>query len=241
MPSDKSHSTNISIAELLKQFSSASSRKQRGLIKSVEARAEEIFSLGSDALAPFDPEGDSWAAGWILQVLKRHQPDGLAAFLPADSSGWFKTYSAAEIDYCPFQNALISEDFEEADRFCSSTLRKLAGVAAQSRGYVYFSEVASFPGTDLVTLDRLWTAYSQGRFGFSTQARLLNSLGGRYDRLWPRIGWKQDGIWTRYPNAFTWSIEAPEGHMPLINQLRGVRLMDALLTHPVLMSRLEGE
>ena len=26
-------------------------------------------------------------------------------------------------------------------------------------------------------------------------------------------------------------MEAPEGHMPLVNQLRGVRLMDALLQH----------
>ena len=53
----------------------------------------------------------------------------------------------------------------------------------------------------------------------------------------PRIGWKSDGVWTRYPGAFNWSIEAPEGHMPLINQLRGVRLMDSLLNHPALVAR----
>ena len=53
-------------------------------------------------------------------------------------------------------------------------------------------------------------------------------MNGRYDLLWPRIGWKREGIWTRYPGSFTWSLEAPEGHMPLVNQLRGVRLMDAL-------------
>ena len=34
-----------------------------------------------------------------------------------------------------------------------------------------------------------------------------------------------------------WSLEAPEGHMPLVNQLRGVRLMDALLNHPALQQR----
>jgi hypothetical protein len=38
--------------------------------------------------------------------------------------------------------------------------------------------------------------------------------------------------------AFTWSLDAPEGHMPLINQLRGVRLMDALLRHPALAARI---
>ena len=92
------------------------------------------------------------------------------------------------------------------------------------------------PGLDLVSLDRLWTVYSQGRFGFSVQAKLLKALDGRYVQLWPRIGWKTDGVWTRYPGAFTWSLDAPEGHMPLINQLRGVRLMDALLSHPDLVS-----
>ncbi|MFL0782242.1 MAG: GUN4 domain-containing protein, partial [Prochlorococcus sp.] len=87
---------------------------------------------------------------------------------------------------------------------------------------------------------RLWMAYSQGRFGFSVQARLLAALGGRYDRLWPRIGWKVDEVWTRYPTAFNWSIQAPEGHMPLTNQLRGVRLIDALLSHPALLERREA-
>ena len=238
MSSEKSISTHISIEDLLEQFSNGSSRKRRGLIKSVEARADEIASLGSAALAPFSPEGDDWAAGWILQVLQRHcPPETLSAFVSPELSGWFRTESLKGIDYAPFQKALLSESFESADRFTSSTLRQLAGPEAEARGYVYFSEVESISGVDLATLDRLWIAYSQGRFGFSVQARLLNSLGDRYDRLWPRIGWKTDGVWTRYPNAFTWAITAPEGHMPLINQLRGVRLMDALLNHPALISR----
>ena len=50
--------------------------------------------------------------------------------------------------------------------------------------------------------------------------------------------WKTNGTWTRYPSAFTWSLAAPEGHLPLVNQLRGVRLMDALLQHPALARRI---
>ena len=126
---------------------------------------------------------------------------------------------------------------EEADRITSQCLRELAGDAAVKRGYVYFTEVPPMSGIDLVSLDRLWTVYSQGRFGFTAQSQLLSALDGRYERLWPRIGWKCDGVWTRYPGAFTWSIDAPEGHMPLINQLRGVRLMDSVLNHPALVAR----
>ena len=95
-------------------------------------------------------------------------------------------------------------------------------------------------GIDLQTIDRLWLCYSRGRFGFSVQGRLLRTCGGRWERLWPKLGWKEQGVWTRYPKAFTWSLAAPDGHMPLINQLRGVRLMDAVLSHPALQQRVKG-
>ena len=65
----------------------------------------------------------------------------------------------------------------------------------------------------------------------------LKACQGRWEQLWPRLGWKSGGVWTRYPGSFQWSLSAPEGHMPLINQLRGVRLMDALLSHPALVAR----
>ena len=86
-------------------------------------------------------------------------------------------------------------------------------------------------------MNKLWIVYSRGKFGFTVQAKILDSVGGRYEKLWPRIGWKKDGIWTRYPKAFNWSIEAPSGHMPLVNQLRGVRLMHSLLNHKALTGK----
>ena len=146
-------------------------------------------------------------------------------------SSWFSAPSEVGIDYSQLQKYLLNESYEDADRFTSSKLRELAGEKAVKRGYVYFSEVESIPVVDLSTLNKLWIVYSRGKFGFTVQAKILDSVGGRYDKLWPRIGWKKDGIWTRYPKAFNWSIEAPNGHMPLVNQLRGVRLMDSLLKH----------
>ncbi|HJN35586.1 MAG: GUN4 domain-containing protein [Prochlorococcus sp.] len=240
MLSGSSPAANLNLKDLLERFSSGSARQQRSLIKSVESRSADLAALGADALAGFDPEGDNWAAGWILQVLQRHNPEALPPLICRSEQGWFCAPSGAEIDYGPLQDDLLNERFEQADRFTSSVLRQLAGQEAERRGYVYFSEVPQMQGLDLVTLDRLWMAYSQGRFGFSIQARLLAALGGRYDRLWPRIGWKVDEVWTRYPTAFNWSIQAPEGHMPLTNQLRGVRLIDALLSHPALLERREA-
>ncbi len=236
MVSGLSSSSDLSVDQLLEKFSSGSLRQKRSLIPAVEKAADQLAAMGAAALASFDREGDDWAAGWILQILNRHQPAALSPLLDA-SGGWFSTGSESDLEYSTLQQALLEERFEEADRLTSAFLRQLAGEQAERRGYVYFSEVLSIRGLDLVTIDRLWIAYSQGRFGFTVQARLLATVNGRYDKLWPRIGWKKEGVWTRYPRAFDWSLKAPEGHMPLINQLRGVRLIDALLNHPSLVAR----
>ena len=237
MLSGSTPATKLSVDQLLDRFAKGTPRQRRPLIKQVEARSEDIAAVGSDLLSGFDPAGDDWAAGWILQVLHRHQPESIAALIKSPDAGWLTAESAVGLNYGPLQQELLNQNFEEADRITSQCLRDLAGDAAVKRGYVYFTEVAPMSGIDLVSLDRLWTVYSQGRFGFTVQSQLLDALDGRYERLWPRIGWKRDGVWTRYPGAFNWSIEAPEGHMPLINQLRGVRLMDSVLNHPALVAR----
>ncbi len=238
MVSETSHSKKESIEELLLSFSNANTRKRRSFFETLEERIVEISDLGLKAFNCFDPNGYDWAAGWILQALYRKSQESLVDFQPFSEHGWFNAASEKGIDYEQFQKNLVAQKFEEADRFTSSILRQLAGSEAVERGYVYFSEVESMSKTDLMTLDRLWIAYSQGKFGFSVQGRILKSCGNRYDKLWPRIGWKKDGVWTRYPNSFDWSLNAPDGHMPLINQLRGVRLMDSLLNHQAIKSRI---
>ena len=234
MLSGTTPTTSSTPEQLLERFIKGNPRQRRQLIKSIEARASDLVGLGRAVIESFDSEGCDWAAGWILQVLNRHDPEYVKTLI-GSSQGWLQIESSEGIDYSELQSFLLNENFEQADRRTSAILRELAGPAAVRRGYVYFSEVPPMAGLDLVSLDRLWTVYSQGRFGFSTQARLLKGLDGNYVKLWPRIGWKVDGVWTRYPGAFTWSIDAPEGHMPLINQLRGVRLMDSLLNHPELI------
>ncbi len=237
MPSDTSESTIVPIEELLENFSSGSLRQKRRLVGEIESRSNDLVKLGSKIFERFEPKSDDWTYGWILQVLNRHQKNFLLEVLALQNPPVFSTPSSSGIDYEPLQKSLLEERFEEADRITSEKLRELAGKSAVERGYVYFSEVDGIGSEDLLSIDRLWSVYSLGKFGFSTQARLLDSLGDSYEKLWPRIGWKKDGVWTRYPNAFTWSIDAPEGHMPLVNQLRGVRLMDAYLKHPFLISR----
>ena len=236
MLSGRPPSTQLGIDQLLDRLASGSSRQKRSSAAALEKVSEQLSVKAVEALKVYSRDGDDWGAGWILQILQRHHPEMLEG-IPGVSEGWFQAPSSCDIDYSDLQLALLREHFEEADRLTSCALRQLAGDQAVQRGYVYFSEVSPMASQDLTSIDRLWVAYSQGRFGFTVQARLLSALSGRYDRLWPRIGWKNEGVWTRYPGSFQWSMEAPEGHMPLVNQLRGVRLMDALLQHPGLAIR----
>ena len=230
---DKNNSIE-NITDLVNSFFEANQRKRKSLIKKIESSADSLFEVADTFLRESERGGDDWANGWILQVLKMYRPE----FFENDIyNKWFLTYTEREINFDKLQLNLLEQNFEEADRLTSSILRQLAGKVAEKRGYVFYSEVKNMSGKDLETIDRLWKIYSQGKFGFSIQAKLLKSVGKRYDLLWPRIGWKKDGIWTRYPSAFSWSLDAPDGHMPLVNQLRGVRLMDSILRHPSIALR----
>ena len=223
-----------STLNLVKKFIASNQRRRINLLSDIESEAENLFVIGSKLFDNFDRDGDDWAPGWILQVLKKHKP---LFFNDNKFNNWFLTYSDEQINYDELQLKLLEQKFEDADRLTSSYLRKLAGKLAENRGYVFYSEVNSMSAADLQTIDRLWTIYSNGKFGFSIQAKILKSVGKRYELLWPKIGWKNDGYWTRYPSSFIWSLDAPEGHMPLINQLRGVRLMDSILRHPAISLR----
>lgn len=230
--------TSATPEALLARFQAASTRQRRSLLPQLEQQADLVRPLINDHLMGLDATGDDWAAGFLIQLLVGADTDSRESFFARYPSGWLVAPSAQGMDYTELQQALAVQQFEQADRLTSAILRELAGPDAVRRGYVYYSEVPAIASTDLDSLDRLWVSFSRGRFGFSVQGRLLRACNGRWDQLWPRLDWKNGSQWTRYPGSFQWSIDAPEGHMPLVNQLRGVRLMDALLSHPALQQRI---
>jgi len=232
--------TSASPESLLERFQSSNPRQRRALLAALHEQRQALRPLLADHLAGLDATGDDWAAGFLIQLLLDESDALRDAFLARYPEGWLATVSARGLDYAPLQQALMAQQFEEADRITSALLRELAGPDAVRRGYVYYSEVPPMPSADLDSLDRLWVCFSRGRFGFSVQGRLLRSCNARWELLWPKLAWKDGGRWTRYPGSFQWSIDAPEGHMPLVNQLRGVRLMDALLNHPALQQRINA-
>jgi hypothetical protein len=158
----------------------------------------------------------------VNDFLEQHFPTGIISL-----------DSARQIDYRPLQVALAEQDFELADNLTREKLCELAGDGAIQRKWLYFTEVERFPSLDLHTINALWWVHSDGKFGFSVQRKLWLSVGKDFVKLWPKIGWKDGNSWTKYPQGFTWSVTAPVGHLPLLNQLRGVRVAASLYAHPV--------
>lgn len=156
-----------------------------------------------------------------IEIAQTHYPNGVVTLK-----------SEKAIDYQPIQVLLAKQDFEEADRVTSKKLCEAAGAAALARGWLYFTDAKSIPISDLQTINQLWLVYSEGKFGFSVQRKIWLSLGKGWEKFWLKIGWKKDGSFTRYPNEFIWSLDAPRGHLPLSNQLRGNKTMQAIFSHP---------
>ncbi len=154
------------------------------------------------------------------------------AFITEEPYGVLPLTSAQGIDYKDLQILLVEQKYQLADQLTMKKLCELAGESAIQRKWVYFTEVSQFPTSDLQTIDMLWGIYSEDKFGWSKQRELWLRLGQDWERLWTQLNWKTDGAWTRYPNEFIWDLSAPTGHLPLSNQLRGVRMMDSLLSHP---------
>ena len=135
-------------------------------------------------------------------------------------------------NYQSLQDLLIDQKFQEADTLTQIYLCKLAGLNIEkTRKWLYFTDIAIIPSEDLLHIDLLWQIYSRGKFGFSVQRQIWITNKCKWNIFWQTIGWTKKDIPCRYPKEFIWTIDAPKGHLPLFNQLRGVQVLYALFNH----------
>ena len=224
--------SQIDLSTLGLQLTSGSQRVQQQIIPQLAT----LGNPGLDVLIEFLLERRSGSPNWIDG--KAYQMLHAANYPPAQEflqtyfpTGLVSLQSERGIDYSPLQQLLIAGDFQAADRMTLQKMCELAGAAAVQRKWLYFTEIENFTISDLQTINTLWLVYSEGKFGFSVQREIWLSLGKNWEKFWYKIGWKNGNIWTRYPDGFTWNLTAPPGHLPLSNQLRGNRVLVALLSH----------
>ncbi|HAA31285.1 MAG TPA: hypothetical protein DCE56_30685 [Cyanobacteria bacterium UBA8553] len=221
------------MAELKQALQSNSEKKQLQLIPELVSQGAAGLEVLMDFLKERQLTSIDLVAGLAYQSLYDANTPNTKEFLTTHfPTGIVPLVSERDIDYTPLQQLLVQQDFLAADRLTLEKLCELAGPAAIKRKWLYFSEVENFPIADLHTINNLWFIHSQGKFGFGVQRELWLSLGKNWEKLWPKIGWKTGNNWTRYPHEFSWDLSAPKGHLPLSNQLRGVRVIASLLSHP---------
>lgn len=149
-------------------------------------------------------------------------------------NGLIQFKASLKIDYQPLQLLLIKKKFQEADQLTQNYLCKLASLeTTDKRKWLYFTDIASLPIDDLFIIDLLWRIYSEGKFGFSVQREIWILNNCNWEILWQKIGWIKEGTARRYPQEFIWTINAPKGHLPLMNQLRGTQVISSLFQHHV--------
>ena len=104
--------------------------------------------------------------------------------------------SAVGMDYINLRNLLAAKKWKEADEETRRVMLKVAG--REEKGWLNEKSSDKFPCEDLRTMNQLWVKYSNGRFGFSVQKRIYQSLGRtrKYDeevweRFGDRVGWRK--------------------------------------------------
>jgi serine protease Do len=127
----------------------------------------------------------------------------------------------AKADYTKLEQLLAAGQWKEADGETANKILEVAG--REKEGWLNTESIEKFSCPDLRAMDRLWVKYSNGRFGFSVQKRIYQSLGGTKDyneKVWEAfgetIGWKrkgEGGAWLSY-NLLTFNTNAPSAHLP---------------------------
>ncbi|NJM65751.1 MAG: GUN4 domain-containing protein [Acaryochloris sp. RU_4_1] len=223
------------ISELESQLNSGSEKTQLQVMPNLLAWEEAGYQILQNFLLSRQQQSvpPNCLDGRCYELLFKTQAPDVQAFLQQHfEQGVIPLNSEQGIDYLPLQRLLAQQEFQSADALTLKKLCELSGPTAVNRKWIYFTEVEQYPITDLHTINQLWLAHSEGKFGYSVQRQLWLSVGKNWEALWPKIHWRSGRNWTRYPHEFTWNLSAPKGHLPLSNQLRGVQVLNALLSHP---------
>jgi serine/threonine protein kinase len=123
--------------------------------------------------------------------------------------------------YKKIEKLLADGKWKEADEETRRIILKLANRGIP--GYLTIDNVLDIPSEDISIIDNLWVKNSNGRFGFSVQKQIYESVGGttNYDhKIWnkfiDKVGWRK-GENLLSDNEITFDIKAPKAHLPFFS------------------------
>jgi Uncharacterized protein containing caspase domain len=146
-----------------------------------------------------------------------------------------KLLSEKGVDYTTLDSLLAARNWKEADE---ETIRVMClATGRQEEESLRVEDIDNFPCKDLRTINQLWLHHSNGKFGFSVQKEIYQSLGGtrKYNReVWKkfgeRVGWRvKRNLLSRilkhgwlFYSDLTFNQRAPRGHLPTLMVLSGL-------------------
>lgn len=121
--------------------------------------------------------------------------------------------SDVEADYRNLQKLLQSRNLKEADEETTKLILIVANKETQK--ILSSQDWETFACTDLKTIDQLWLFYSEDRFGFSIQKRILEEVGKDYKQFATRVRWQENNRWVDSNElSIIYQFNAPKGHLP---------------------------
>ncbi|MBP5973465.1 MAG: GUN4 domain-containing protein [Brasilonema angustatum HA4187-MV1] len=124
--------------------------------------------------------------------------------------------------YKKLRELLATGNLREADW---ETIRVIQAITGEPElGDITPDDMRQFSCDELRVIDNLWKNYSQGRFGFSVQIQIYQSVGGSLDttinqdtgvieRFGERVGWRADNKWIKCDDL-DYTLAAPIGCHP---------------------------
>lgn len=129
--------------------------------------------------------------------------------------------SSTPVMFQKLETLLQAGKWKDADLETWELMKKVT--KREKEGELTKEDYQNFPKKELQIMDQLWLKYSNGKFGFSVQKQIWLELGGKYNgqhydmntflKLVERVGWTRNRIDLSY-NDFTFSTNAPRGHLP---------------------------
>ena len=155
------------------------------------------------------------------------------ARIETELTSQFELKSEKGIDYTKLRDLLAAGNWKEADQETARLMREAA--KRKSTDMLSQKDLDNFPCEDLRTINQLWIYYSDGKFGFSVQKEIYESLGGResgasnyknvFERLGEIVGWRKGENWVNYSDLFDMSENkennTKRGHLPSPPNYRG--------------------
>ncbi|ELS34479.1 MULTISPECIES: GUN4 domain-containing protein [Pseudanabaena] len=137
------------------------------------------------------------------------QDESMSQFLPANIFSTDSLISSIDISYSKLNDLLSKGQWQDADLETKELMLRVVGEV----NYLPSELIDTFPCDDLEIIDQLWTHYSEGRFGFSIQVKILKEVEEIWDSFGDRVGWRVNQVW-QSKNDRIYDLNAPKGHLP---------------------------